>query len=110
MIDEVAGSRYAASESGWIDQELFHYWLVEHFIDTAISARPLLLLLDGHSSHFMPQTIKYVKEHGIVMFCLPPHTTHECQPLDCSLDLLSHTGVKHVIHSTKKIQASQFQS
>ena len=54
--------------------------------------RPLLLLLDGHSSHFEPQTIEYAREHGVVIFCLPPYTTHECQPLDTSFfrSLKSH--------------------
>ena len=53
-------------------------------MDHAVAARPLLLLLDGHSSHFKPETIRFAQEHEIVLFCLPPHTTYECQPLDCS--------------------------
>lgn len=85
MKDEVPGSCYAVSDNGWIDQELFHFWLKDHFLKHAVAARPLLLLLDGHSSHFKPETIRYAKENGVIVFCLPPHTTHECQPLDCSL-------------------------
>ena len=85
MRDEVVGSRYAVSDSGWIDQELFFYWLSEHFLVNAVAARPLLLLLDGHSSHFEPTTISLAESSEIILFCLPPHTTHECQPLDCSL-------------------------
>ena len=50
-----------------------------------MSARPLLLLLDGHSSHFQPELIQYAKDHDIIVFCLPPHTTHESQPLDASV-------------------------
>ena len=46
---------------------------------------PLLLLLDGHSSHFEPQSIQFAKENGIFTFCLPPHTMHDCQPLDVGL-------------------------
>ena len=82
---EVPGTRYGLSDSGWIDQELFHGWLAEHFLAHAIGSRPLLLLLDGHSSHFEPKTIRFAKENGVIVFCLPPHTTHEAQPLDCSL-------------------------
>jgi len=44
--------------------------------------RPLFLLLDGHSSHFQPDLIHFAKDHNIIIFCLPPHTTHESQPLD----------------------------
>ena len=83
--DEVSGSRFAVSDSGWIDQELFFYWLRDHFMTNAVAARPLLLLLDGHSSHYEPASVRFAKENGIILFCLPPHTTHECQPLDCSL-------------------------
>ena len=50
----------------------------------SISQRPLLLLLDGHSSHFEPNSIQFAKDNQVTIFCLPPHTTHECQ-LDCSL-------------------------
>lgn len=82
---EVAGTRYGLSDSGWIERELFHGWLAEHFLRHAVGNRPLLLLLDGHSSHFEPQTIRFAKENGIIVFCLLPHTTHKAQPLDCSL-------------------------
>ena len=81
----MGGSRYAVSDKGWVDQELFYLWLKEHFLENAVSRHPLLLLLDGHSSHFEPQSIQFAKENGIVIFCLPPHTTHECQPLDVGL-------------------------
>ena len=84
MSDEVSGSRYAVSNKGWIDQDLFFHWMQEHFITNAVSHRPLLLLLDGHRSHFQPKTIELAQEKGVVVFCLPPHTTHECQPLDVS--------------------------
>ena len=79
--DSIAGSRYAVSDKGWIDQELFFFWFKEHFLTHAVNRRPLLLLLDGHSSHFEPATIKFAKENNVAVFCLPPHTTHECQPL-----------------------------
>ena len=29
---EVSGSRYAVRDKGWVDQELFYYWLKEHFL------------------------------------------------------------------------------
>ena len=83
--NEVPGSRYGISDKGWVDQELFHIWLKEHFLTNAVAQRPLLLLLDGHSSHFEPQCIQFAKDNEIIIFCLPPHTTHECQPLDVGL-------------------------
>ena len=41
-----------------------------------------MLLLDGHSSHYNPLTIRFAREHDVIIICLPPHTTHESQPLD----------------------------
>ena len=59
--------------------------MVNHFIPQAVSARPLLLMLDGHSSHYQPELVRFAQEHDIVLFCLPPHTTHESQPLDTAV-------------------------
>ena len=47
-------------------------------------SRPVLLLLDGHSSHFSLEAIKFAAENEFILFCLPPHTTHVAQPLDVS--------------------------
>ena len=59
--------------------------LIDHFAKYAVGARPLLLLLDGHSSHYTPDMILHAKEHGIIIFCLPSHTIHEYQPLDVAV-------------------------
>lgn len=45
-------------------------------------ARPLLLLLDGHSSHYQSELLRIAAAERVVLFCLPPHTTHLLQPLD----------------------------
>ena len=82
---EVPGSTYGMSSKGWVDTELFQGWLTDHFLQFAVGARPLLLLLDGHSSHYQPDLIRFAKEHDIILFCLPPHTTHESQPLDATV-------------------------
>ena len=47
-------------------------WLEELFLSHAVSGRPLLLLVDGHSSHYDPEAIKFAKELSIEVFCLPP--------------------------------------
>ena len=47
--------------------------------------RPLLVLLDGHSSHYEPASIELAKTEGVIIFCLPPHTTQDSQPLDCTV-------------------------
>ena len=78
---EIPGTLYGTSAKGWIDAELFEQWF-PHFIRYAPSARPLLLLLDGHSSHYQLSLVQKAAENGVIIFCLPPHTTHLIQPLD----------------------------
>ena len=83
--DEVPGTCYGLSDNGWINTDLFEGWLVEHFLQFAVPGRPLLLLLDGHSTHYQPHVVRFARDHDIIMLCLPPHTTHESQPLDCGV-------------------------
>jgi len=40
------------------------------------------LLLDGHSSHFCPDTVRLAAQEQVIVFALPPNTTHLSQPLD----------------------------
>lgn len=79
---EVPGTFYGLSEKGWMDQQLFDAWLSSHFLRYAPPTRPLLLLLDGHSSHYSPSAIRFAAKEQIIVFALPPHTTHVTQPLD----------------------------
>ena len=84
-VGEVPGTTYGLSSKGRVDSELFCGWMVDHFIPLAVAGRPLLLMLDGHSSHYQPDLIRFAKEHEIILFCLPPHTTNESQPLDTAV-------------------------
>ena len=81
-VGEVPGTIYGLSMKGWIDQELFDLWFTQHFLRYAPTVRPLLLLMDGHSSHYCPSTIKTAAREKVVLFTLPPNTTHLTQPLD----------------------------
>lgn len=73
---EVPGTTYGLGANGWIDMELFKGWFTNHFLRHAVSAHPLLLLLDGHSSHYNPDAIRLAKEYDVILFTLVPHTTH----------------------------------
>ena len=79
---EVPGAFYGLTDSGWMDSVLFEQWFRNHFLVHASSVRPLLLLLDGHLSHYSPTFLKMAAEESIIVFCLPPHTTHLLQLLD----------------------------
>jgi len=42
----------------------------------------VILILDGHCSHKSLEVIDLARSSGVVIVCLPPHTTHKLQPLD----------------------------
>ena len=72
---EAPSSRYGTSPKGWIDTELFRLWFTDHFLRHATAARPLLLLMDGHSSHYQPALVRFAKENDVVILRLPSHTS-----------------------------------
>ena len=96
--NEVPGTKYGLSDNGWITTKLFEGWMTVHFLEHAVSQRPLFLLLDGHSTHYQPDVIRLAREKEVIILCLPLHTTRETQPLDCGMfsSLKSHwTTVCH---------------
>lgn len=79
---EVPNAFYGMSENGWIDQELFFYWLKDLLLKQIPPERPVTLLMDGYSSHYTPEAISGAAQVGVIVFCIPPNTTHAAQPLD----------------------------
>ena len=66
-------TKYAHSENGWIDIDLFEYWFNNHFLTHAVSSRPLLLILDGHKTHYQPHVCQEAKKCEVIIFCLSPN-------------------------------------
>ena len=58
---EVPSTSYSLSNKGWRDAELLRGWFTDHFLENAVA-----------------------REH-IILFCIPPHTTLESQPLNTSV-------------------------
>ena len=79
-----SGTLNEVSDSGWINTELFMEY-IKHFSKHAKPTKtdPVLLILDGHKSHTKNiELIEYVRDNGIQILSLPPHTSHKLQPLD----------------------------
>lgn len=74
------------SKNGWTDNFFCKEWFKNSFIPQATAqntfGKPILLIYDGHSSHDKIELINLARKHNIILFCLPPHTTHKLQPLD----------------------------
>lgn len=79
---ELYGTMYGFSKNGWMQGKLFDSWFRKHFLRYAPASRPLLLLMDGHSSHYSPNTTKLAKKNRVILLAFPPNTTHLTQPLD----------------------------
>jgi len=59
--------------------------MIKHLLKHTEAGRPLLLVLDGHSTHCKHEIIKFARDNGVVMMCLPPRTTHESQLLNAGV-------------------------
>lgn len=82
------GAKGAISETGWSNSKIFKKYLQEHFLPNVRpdgSKQPIMLLYDGHTSHKDPETIRWAREMGIILFVLPAHSSHLLQPLDVAI-------------------------
>ncbi|KAF8816005.1 DDE-domain-containing protein [Phlegmacium glaucopus] len=88
------------SENGWMDDKIGFEWFKEVFVAQAtehnchtteqkqakekqkLKLPPILLINDGHGSHTTLDWITLAQANNIILYCLPPHTTHWLQPLD----------------------------
>ena len=82
------GTSLGRSPSGWIDTEVFFEWVANEFYPWLTKQQvklPVLLIVDGHSAHINLQTAEFCYEKQIILYCLPPHSTHVLQPLDVAV-------------------------
>jgi len=78
---------FSRSHSGYMDDDLGLDYISKHFDPYTAPPRaegPIwhMFIVDGHSSHVAYPVVEYGLDHNIVIYCLPPHTTHLMQPLD----------------------------
>ncbi|KAJ8303360.1 LOW QUALITY PROTEIN: hypothetical protein KUTeg_019756 [Tegillarca granosa] len=82
------GVQGTVSETGWSNTDIFEMYLKEHLIKN-LPARDtnnkVVVLYDGHKSHVAMGIIDWARKENIVLFVLPPHTSHILQPLDVSV-------------------------
>lgn len=86
MDDAPPGSSAVYHETGWITKETFLAWFRNFVVfSNPGPQKPVLLILDGHSSHTKSlELINLARENNVVLLTFPPHTTHRMQPLDVS--------------------------
>ncbi|KAG5881881.1 hypothetical protein JTB14_008694 [Gonioctena quinquepunctata] len=80
------GSLGLATESGWMNADLFinaSQHLMKH--TSCSKKKPVSLLCDNHESHIIVEAINFSRDNGIVYLSFPPHTSHKLQPLDVNV-------------------------
>lgn len=77
------GSIGLANGSGWMDTDTFGTYL-DHFISYTMPSKeePILLILDGPTSHKSLNAVIKARKNNITLLTLPPHCSHRLQPLD----------------------------
>ena len=76
------------SESGWMRSDVFYEYIANDFNDWLVKnniKKPVILFVDGHRSHMSMALSLFCDENGIVLYALPPNTTHIMQPADVSV-------------------------
>ena len=87
--EEDKDAQFAVSKKGWMDNIMAIYWLTEVYDpisrERCLGPGKWLLILARHVSHINYTFLSWCETHGIIVFCLPPHSTHLLQPLDVGL-------------------------
>ena len=72
------------TENRWIDATSFMVYL-QHFVKFIQPSKsyPVLIIMDGHKTHTKNlDSINFARDSGLILLSLPPHTSHQLQPLD----------------------------
>lgn len=90
--------------------DFFVKWM-RHFVAfvNASVTNKVLLILDGHSSHKNLEALEFAKANGVILLCLPPHSTHRMQPTDVSFFGPLKIGILNIfkqIRLARRVQAT----
>jgi hypothetical protein len=84
-LDILNSWHYSCNTKGWTSNVHGEKW-VENCFGIATKEKAnwqyRLLICDGHDSHISAQFVRYCIDHKIIVFLLPPHSSHLLQPLD----------------------------
>ncbi len=87
---------FTMAETGFMNQALFVQFL--EFFDKEITLRkvkrPVILLVDGSSTHISYEASEYCHDRGICLYCFLANATHIQQPCDVALNSPLKTNYK----------------
>jgi hypothetical protein len=84
------GSDGEMTKSGWSNSTVFTNYLCKHFAKYVPLTREqdgekTLILYDGHKSHILLTLTEWAQKNNVILFVLPPHSSHLTQPLDVGI-------------------------
>ncbi|KAE8959290.1 hypothetical protein PR002_g30586 [Phytophthora rubi] len=83
---DIPGATITTTSSGFMNTTLFVSWL--HFFAASVPTpikRPLVLLIDGCTSHYCVEVLEAAEKMGILLILFPANATHLLQPLDVAV-------------------------
>jgi len=117
----------ACTDYGWSNMFTFQNYLENHFlkyVNRLNRENPILLLYDGHKSHVSLFLTDWANKNNVILFILPPYTSHLLQPLDvgifgpfktlynkeCQKYLRDNPGARVTKHQVGKLTKSPYLS
>ena len=98
MCGDPNNTVHSCTKSGWFDSPTFETWFFKEFVPSTQGLEgPTALIGVNLGSHFSPSVLKYCNIHNIHFICLPPNSTHLCQPLDVAVVRPAKTEWKDIL-------------
>ena len=88
------------SENGWMKVELFYEYIgnvLYPYLKEIATTFPIILFVDGHSTHQTLKLSQLCTELGIILIALYPNATRIIQPADVSVFEPLKTGWKKAV-------------
>ena len=95
---------YAASDSGFVNKDIYTQWFEKTFLKHASPARPLLLIQDGATAHISLELIEMAVANQVILLCLPAKLTHLLQPCDVVIYKRMRSEIAKVMQAVKMLR------
>lgn len=95
------------SETGLMRGDVFYEYIANGFNDWMTKSnikKPILFFVDGHKSHMSMPFSTFCENNGIILYALPPNTTHILQPADVKKWQSRHENVNKCVTKTNFCQ------
>ena len=98
------------SETGWMKSENFFEFMANGFIPYVKEKKlklPVILFVDGHKTHITLQVSVLCEENAVILYLLPPNTTHILQPADVGVFKPFKSYWKTAVHNFQRKNPNQ---